>query len=86
MFQAEQRVEKEVARRLELIGADETLWPSAAKQALSRQSMKLESMRNLVASLQNELDSEHSVSAELQSKTKDLQVGHFLRSHLVWEH
>ena len=72
--QAEQRVEREVARRLEVIGADESLWPAAAREALARQVNKLENMHTVLASLQNELDTEQHTVAALQATNQTLQA------------
>ena len=57
-MQAERRVEREVARRLESAAADESNWPSAAREELARLSQRLESSTNISNSLQAELESE----------------------------
>lgn len=72
--QAERRIEREVARRLEVIGADETQWPPAAKDSLAGLSKKLAAMHDVMTRLQNELDSgQHSLAIE-QAAKQNLQV------------
>ena len=73
-FQAERRIEKEVARKLEVISADETQWPAAAKDSLARLSRKLEAMHDVMARLQSELDSEQHDLALEQAAKQSLQV------------
>ena len=75
--QAEKRVDKEVARRLEVISADETLWPRGAQETVTRQSQKLEAVHKMLAGLQNELDTEQHRLAEEQAAKANLQVGAF---------
>lgn len=73
-MQAERRVEKEVARRLELIGMDEAQWPQAARDALARRAQKLEAVRAMLTRLQNELDAEQHHLASEQAARASLQV------------
>lgn len=72
--QAERRIEREVTRKLEVIGADETQWPPAAKESLARLSKKLEAMHDVMARLQSELDDEHHCLADEQAAKHSLQV------------
>ena len=67
-------MEKEVARKLEVIGADEQQWPPAAKESLARLSKKLEAMHDVMARLQTELDGEHHSLALEQAAKQSLQV------------
>ena len=74
MWQAAKRVDREVARRIELIGGDESQWPQAAKDSISRQSKKLDAIHDVVSRLQSELDYElHNLATE-QSAKQSLQV------------
>ncbi len=67
--QAERRVEREVVRKLELMGADESQWPAAARDAVARHAKKLDAMHTMLAGLQNELDAEqHSLASERAAK------------------
>ncbi len=73
-IQAERCIEKEVARKLEVISADETQWPAAAKETLSRLSKKLEAMHDVMARLQTELEGEQHELAIEQAAKQNLQV------------
>lgn len=73
-LQAERRIEREVARKLEVISADEMQWPAAAKESLARLSRKLEAMHDVMARLQTELDSEQHNLALEQAAKQSLQV------------
>lgn len=53
--QVEQGVEAEVARRLELAGADPSRWPRAARDECSRLEKKLGAAQQLHATLHAEL-------------------------------
>ena len=54
--QAEAAVEGEVARRLELCGADFRRWPRAARDEVARLEKKLEAAQGLAGMLHAEVD------------------------------
>ena len=51
-MQAEQKVEREVARRLAVMNSDESKWPLAAQESIARQAKKLEALHGMLAGLQ----------------------------------
>ncbi|KAK9811082.1 hypothetical protein WJX73_001251 [Symbiochloris irregularis] len=55
---AERRMEREVARRIEAAAADEASWPQAAREEMARLTQRLEASRNTTNGLQAELEAE----------------------------
>lgn len=59
---------------MESIGADESQWPQAARDALSRQAKKLDAMHDVMSRLQSELDNEQHNLAVQHAVKQTLQV------------
>ena len=54
--QVEAAIENEVARRLEMSGADFKRWPRAARDEVARLGVKLEAAQGLIGTLHAEVD------------------------------